>query len=81
MVHSSKQLFLTSKSPLPLCKLSLVALMDFAEQIGVYDVFVCILRNSSETDKLISEFTSMGFKNLSPRLQHLSEFVVLRFDF
>jgi len=81
MVHLTKQLFLTSQSPLPLCKVSLVAMLDTAEQLGVSEAFVCIRRNSPETAVLVSEFASMGFKNLSPRLQPLKDFIVLRFDF
>jgi len=81
MVHATKQLFITSLSPLPLCKQSLVAILDMAEQLGVSEAFVCIARDTSETSALTSEFTSMGFKILSPRLQPLSKFVVLRFDF
>jgi len=81
MVHPSKQLFLTSQSPLPLCKVSLVAMLDMAEQLGVSEAFVCVKRNSPETTVFANEFTSMGFKILSPRLQPLHDYVVLRFDF
>jgi hypothetical protein len=81
MIHSSKQLFITSQSPLPLCKQSLVAVLDMAEQLGVSEAFVCVARDTPETATLTSEFSSMGFKMLSPRLQPLSQYVVLRFDF
>jgi N-acetylglutamate synthase-like GNAT family acetyltransferase len=81
MVPSSKQLFLTSQSPLPLCKISLVAILDLAEQLGVSEAFVCITRETAETAEMTSEFTSMGFKILSPRSQPMAKFVVLRFDF
>lgn len=81
MVHSSKQLFFTSQSPLPLCKQSLVAILDMAEQLGVSEAFVCIARDTPESAILTSEFSSMGFKMLSPRLQPLIKYVVLRFDF
>jgi len=81
IIHSSKQMFLTSQSSLPLCKQSLVAVLDMAEQLGVYEAFVCVLRDTIESAVLVREFTSMGFKNLSPRLQPMTDFSVLRFDF
>jgi len=81
IIHSTNQMFLTSQSSLPLCKQSLVAVLDMAEQLGVYEAFVCVLRDMPESVVLVSEFTSMGFKNLSPRLQPVIEFTVLRFDF
>jgi len=81
MVHPSKQLFVTSQSPLPLCKASLVAILDMAEQLGVSEAFVCIPKDKPETAKLTSEYSSMGFKILTPRQQPMTNFVVLRFDF
>jgi len=81
IVHSSKQIFLTSESSLPLCKQSLVAVLDVAEQLGVYEAFVCVLRDTPDSAVLVDEFSSMGFKHLSPRLQPLPDFTVLRFDF
>jgi len=81
IIHSTNQMFLTSQSSLPLCKQSLVAVLDMAEQLGVHEAFVCVLRDMPESAVLVSEFTSMGFKHLSPRLQPVVDFTVLRFDF
>lgn len=81
MVSSTKQLFLTPQSGLPLCKVSLVAMLDMAEQLGASEAFVCLLRGAPETPVLATEFSSMGFKALSPRQQPLENFSVLRFDF
>jgi len=81
MVASTKQMFLTPQSGLPLCKVSLVAMLDMAEQLGASEAFVCLRRGTPESSVLAVEFSSMGFKNLSPRQQPFDEFVVLRFDF
>jgi hypothetical protein len=79
-LHSSKQFFFKSPSTLPLDKASLVCLLDLAEELGAVDAFACVPK-CGDCERLAFEFAGMDFKLLSPRLQPLKEYVLLRFTF
>jgi len=80
-LHSSNQFFIKPPMRVPLCKQSLLSLLDLAEQLQAAEVFVCLPCASPTCDALVAEFVSMDFHMLTTRSQLNPEYVVLRFDF
>jgi len=80
-IHSSNQFFIKPPMRVPLCKQSLLSLLDLAEQLQASEVFVCLPRDCGTCDALVAEFVSMDFHLLASKSQINPEYVVLRFDF
>jgi len=80
-LHNSNQFFIKPPMRVPLCKQSLLSLLDLAEQLQASEVFVCLPRASPNCDAVVAEFVSMDFHMLTTRSQINPEHVVLRFDF
>jgi hypothetical protein len=80
-LDASRQMFIKSMTTSPLCKLSLVTVLDMAEQLGASEAFVCLPHDTKDAALLVNEYSSMGFVQLSPRLTSLNDYIVLRFDF
>lgn len=81
LMHDTAQFFIKAPGSLPLCKASLLMVLELAEELGVAEVFMCVPKHGRNTDELVTEFASLAFTVLSPRTQPMEEFVVLRFDF
>lgn len=80
MCRSSNQFFVKAPGSLPICKASLLMVLELAEQCGVSEVLMCVPKGSS-CDAIVTEFSSLDFKVLSPRTQSMPEFVIMRFHF
>jgi len=80
-MHNTNQFFIKPPMRVPLCKQSLLYLLDLAEQLQAAEVFVCLPQNSVTCEPLVAEFVSMDFHVLASKSQINPEYVVLRFDF
>jgi len=80
-VNSTNQFFIKSPSMSNFCKSSLIQILDFGEQLGLSEAFVCVPRQSIDCDELVEEVLKLDFSLISPRSEVGAKFVLLRFQF
>jgi len=80
-LHSTNQFFIKAPSMSNFCKTSLIHILEFAEQLGISEAFVCVPRRSIDCDELVEEVLKLDFSLVSPRSELGAEFVLMRFQF
>jgi len=81
LLHSTNQFFIKAPPMSNYCKNSLIQLLDFAEQLGFAEAFVCVSRVSIDCDEVVEEILNLDFTSVSPRGSLGAEFALLRFQF
>jgi len=60
---------------------ALIDILDFAEQLGYSEAFVCVPTYSMDCDDVVEEVLKLDFSLVSPRGPLGEKFVLLRFEF
>lgn len=80
-IHSTNQFFIKAPSMNSFSKSALIDILDFAEQMGYSEAFVCVPTLSKDCDEVVEEVLKLDFSLVSPRGQLAEKFFLLRFEF
>jgi len=80
-IHSTNQFFIKAPSMSNISRSALIDILDFAEQLGYCEAFVCVPRYSMDCDDVVEEVLKLDFSLVSPRGRLGEKFVLLRFEF
>lgn len=78
---STNQFFIKAPSMSNFCKTSLIQILEFGEQLGISEAFVCVPRQSIDCDELVEEVLRHDFSLVSPRSELGAKYFLLRFQF
>jgi len=80
-LHSTNQFFIKAPSMSSFSRSALIDILDFAEQLGYSEAFVCVPMLSMDCDDVVEEVLKLDFSLVSPRGRLAEKFFLLRFEF